>query len=124
MRTIYFSPNVTDSDVERLLLSGDDTRSEWLESIEEVLSFFGTPGSIDGDVFSCYALTDDEGKYYTRVEFVVTTVWEEDDLWISGNEFRLNITQYFAGIRKRVKQYDQNKLNPQSNVSARRKGLK
>jgi len=49
----------------------------------------------DTNYFDGAYLTDDEGTVYETLNFNIQSVYKVDgDLWISGNEFRINWTKY------------------------------
>lgn len=49
----------------------------------------------DTNYFDGAHLTDDEGTVYETLNFNIQSVYKVDgDLWVSGNEFRINYTKY------------------------------
>lgn len=95
MKTLYRDPTIDLSATPAE--AGLGLEEELLRFIEELASVEISPG----EIFETDYLTDDDGKHYPSVSFVVLSTYEVDgDSWISGNEFRLNLTALQADARQ------------------------
>ena len=106
MRTVYpiDAPEIREVQVEAMRNTDPNLQREvQRDLIEEIEESINVENLIDSkhsaNTFFGLALTDDQGVKYTSLCFTVQSVSVIGaDIWISGNEFRLNYSAYAAGL--------------------------
>jgi len=104
MRTVYpiDAPEIRDVQIEAMRNTDPDLQREvQRDLIEEIEESLNSQNLIDSNhpsnTFFGVAFTDDQGVKYSSICFTVQSVSViGTDIWISGNEFRLNYSAYAA----------------------------
>lgn len=101
MKTIFKDPSYDLTEMAEAVRKQAGTRERYLQEIDSLKNFIA-PDSLGNDLcFNAAGLMDEEGTRYSTVHFIVQGFSEiAGETWISGNEFRLNLTEYLEQARQ------------------------